>query len=449
MRNRPLENPKMLCHALHYARRGLPVIPIYEPVGGACSCGNPDCGNNVAKHPRNFHGVSEATTDHKAIKRWWGQWREANIGISCNGMIVVDVDAKKGGYISLEKLETDLGKLPDTWICDTGGGGKHYFFRRNGINVKNATALRLGVDLKTDGGYVVAAPALHASGKRYRWAPESGRELADFPKEWLPLLNGGTSERKPRFDTAGALAGVPEGKRDDTCWRLACKLRNADVPYDMALSLVLEAAAKCTPNFSADIAREKVERAYRQYGPKKADERPPHPADDYPGSEGDYSTESDYEQPGPQSWETPSPFYETDLPEFPVQALPAAVGEYVSAIATATQTPVDLAGMLALSVLAASCSKKVKVQIRPGFVEPVNLYTVTAIASANRKSAVYKAMLEPLESYEAAECKRTAADIARQTARYKILEKSYQRAQEAAAKASGPEKREMLTQEAE
>ena len=81
---------------------------------------------------------------------------------------------------------------------------------------------------------------------------------------------GGYDER---FDTARALAGVPEGERDDTLFRLACKLRHADVPEDWAERLALEAAASCEPAFDPDLAVEKVHRAYGKYGPSDSTDR--------------------------------------------------------------------------------------------------------------------------------------------------------------------------------
>jgi hypothetical protein len=266
---KPLETPHMVAHALAYARRGFKVFPVYCPVYGACSCGDPDC-ENVGKHPRTKHGSSEATADIDQIRKWWGQWPEANIGFPMNDFICIDIDADKDGYVSLEKLEIELGKLPDTWVSETGGGGQHHFFKRNGARCKNSQGLRPGIDLKTNGGYVVASPSLHKTGKRYRWNSECSRTLAELPKQWLDFIssNGNNDGDQPRFDTAGALAGVEEGQRDETCWRLACKLRNADVPFVEALDLVLKAARNCTPPFPADAAQEKVERAYRKYEPK-------------------------------------------------------------------------------------------------------------------------------------------------------------------------------------
>lgn len=169
MRQRPLDSPHMMNHALNYARRGFKVFPCYEPIYGGCTCGNPDC-ENIGKHPRTKNGLKDATADAEQIRRWWKQWPDANIGLSCENLIVIDIDADKGGYSSLEKLETEFGALPPTWTVETGGGGRHYFFQRNGHTCKNGTGIRPGLDIKTNGGYVIAVPSLHKSGKRYAWS---------------------------------------------------------------------------------------------------------------------------------------------------------------------------------------------------------------------------------------------------------------------------------------
>src|SRR5262249_8444483 len=74
---------------------------------------------------------------------------------------------------------------------------------------------------------------------------------------------------RERFDTAGALAGVPEGQRDNVLFQLACKLRNADVPREIAETLVLESARNCNPPFPERVALEKVARVYQKYEPKQ------------------------------------------------------------------------------------------------------------------------------------------------------------------------------------
>jgi replicative DNA helicase len=146
-------------------------------------------------------------------------------------------------------------------------------------------------------------------------------------------------------------------------------------------------------------------------------------------------------------WEPPLPFHQIDLPGFPIDALPGWLRSFVEAEATATQTPVDLAGVLSLSVIAACCAKKVVVSIREGFVEPVNLFTATALASGNRKSAVFAAMTQPLADHERSEAQRTSKDIAKQRAEHQIKESTLKNLKGQAASAKGKE-RDRLTQEA-
>jgi hypothetical protein len=75
--------------------------------------------------------------------------------------------------------------------------------------------------------------------------------------------------------------------------------------------------------------------------------------------------------PGERRWEPPIPFgIAGDLPAFPVEVLPGWLRDYVAAVATATQTPPDLAGMLALAVLATVAAGAVEVEPRPGWREP-------------------------------------------------------------------------------
>lgn len=169
----------LLDAALGYARRGWHVFPIFEPITSGCSCSRRVCGD-IGKHPRTDHGLKEATTDQAQIRAWWDKWPAANVGIrtgATSGLFVVDVDAGKNGAESLAALETEHGSLPDTLTVGTSGGGFHLYFEHPGQKVPNHnTGKRLGpgVDVRGDGGYVVAPPSLHRSGERYS-------VLRDFP----------------------------------------------------------------------------------------------------------------------------------------------------------------------------------------------------------------------------------------------------------------------------
>ncbi len=159
-------------------------------------------------------------------------------------------------------------------------------------------------------------------------------------------------------------------------------------------------------------------------------------------------TGADAEQTGqPGSWEPPIPFGRFRLPPFPTDIFPKWLQDFVEAEALATQTPSDLAGMLALSVLAAVCAKKVAVHVKPGYSEPVNLFTVTALPPGSRKSAVFAAITKPVADFEREEVARTAGEIAEQRSAVKIKEATLKKRQEAAVGASG-KKLEDLTREA-
>ena len=77
----------------------------------------------------------------------------------------------------------------------------------------------------------------------------------------------------------------------------------------------------------------------------------------------------------------------TDLPPFPVHALPETVAKHVEALAHFTQTPADVAGTVALGVLAAAAGGGAVIEVRDGWSEPVNLFTVVASPPGTRKSA--------------------------------------------------------------
>ncbi|MBA3768382.1 MAG: DUF3987 domain-containing protein, partial [Acidobacteria bacterium] len=140
----------------------------------------------------------------------------------------------------------------------------------------------------------------------------------------------------------------------------------------------------------------------------------------------------------PEQWETPAAFYEYDLPDFPVAALPAWLCAFAQGLARETQTPVDLVAMLALAVCAGSVAGKVRIQARPGWIEPLNLYTVTAMSPANRKSAVFAATCEPLEEIERALIEEKRDEIAQAASEYRMLEERRNRLEKEAAKTDDP-----------
>ena len=258
--------------ALWYGRHGLHVFPVHTIMdGGGCSCAKPDC-KNPGKHPLTAHGLLDATADVEQITKWWTRDPLANVAIRTgpeSGLVVIDIDPDKGGLTSWSRIIEDRPS-PVTRECETGGGGIHLYFKHPGWAVASGTnVLGPGVDIRADGGYVVAPPSRHASGTTYRWPHEAIEvQTADLP-DWLAAaLRARLTQRAHEpLDMAVALEGVPAGQRDETVFRVASKMRWAGVPIEVAEPIILGMAEKCIPAFPAAEAKAKLASAYGRYVP--------------------------------------------------------------------------------------------------------------------------------------------------------------------------------------
>jgi replicative DNA helicase len=131
------------------------------------------------------------------------------------------------------------------------------------------------------------------------------------------------------------------------------------------------------------------------------------------------------------------------MPMFPVEVLPGWLGDQVAAVATATQTPPDLAGMLALAVLAAVAGGAVEVQPRPGWQEPLCLFVAVGMDAGARKSSVFTAMTRPLADYERQQIAAALPAITETATRRRIAEQAAAHAEAAASKAPADQAEEL------
>lgn len=139
--------------------------------------------------------------------------------------------------------------------------------------------------------------------------------------------------------------------------------------------------------------------------------------------------------PPADTWERPTPLDVVNVPPFPVAVLPEPLRRYVAELAEATQTPPDLAAMLSLAVVATALAKRALVEVRDGWREPLNLYTVTALPPAARKSAVLAEVSAPLVEHERREAERMAPVVEEQRSARRTVEKRLMRLEDKAAKA--------------
>jgi replicative DNA helicase len=138
-----------------------------------------------------------------------------------------------------------------------------------------------------------------------------------------------------------------------------------------------------------------------------------------------------------RGWAPPVPFGATgDTPAFPIDVLPGWLGEYVAAVSTATQTPPDLAGMLALAVLATVAAGAVEVEARSGWREPLCLFVAVGMDAGTRKSSVFTALTRPVAEFERDQATAALPAITETITLRRIAEQAAAHAEAAASKAS-------------
>jgi hypothetical protein len=229
--------------ALQLAQRGLHVFPC-QPRGKTPAC---DTG---------FHA---ATTDIERINRWWHAFPDLNIGIATgtiSNIFVLDVDGTDG-ETSLRKLEQTHGALPPTVEAITGKG-RHCYYKLGQHKISNsAGVIGAGLDIRGTGGYVLAPPSVHPTGRVYAWSVDGTDEFATAP-DWLHALVDSDSAGKagkPLEHWHKVLTEpIRDGQRNVTLASLTGKylhmgVNDAFLLFDTIMCINL---ARCEPPLSAD-----------------------------------------------------------------------------------------------------------------------------------------------------------------------------------------------------
>ena len=254
--------------SLGYIKRGWPVFPLHTvDSDGKCSCDKKnecEIKKTQGKHPRTRNGLKDATTDEKTVLKWWDKWPDSNIGIATgkeSGLLVLDVDNKNAdeGEESLHELMN--GNRIDTVEVLTGKG-RHLWFVHPGGHIKSKTKIGgyEGLDIRADGGYIIAPPSKHYTGRTYEFEASSHPndiEIAPVP-EWLNNLLC----HKPSNDTAKItkyaldIEKIAEGQRNTQLTSFAGKIRRPgfDEPVIEAALQVLN-RTKCTPPLPSEEVR--------------------------------------------------------------------------------------------------------------------------------------------------------------------------------------------------
>jgi Bifunctional DNA primase/polymerase, N-terminal/Primase C terminal 1 (PriCT-1) len=233
-----LPNQNGLCNAaLYYAELGYQVFP--------CAPGG--------KVPLTSHGFKDATTDADRIEAWWKEHPAANIAVTTEGLLVIDVDGADNPWPGDPARAQELARGP---VSLTPSGGRHYVFRQPTGRACRNTAGRVapGVDTRADGGYIVVPPSV-VEGKAYRWAP--AMEL-DCPPDGLPEPPGWLMYLLDGLDTPGNQPSpangnaIPSGQRNATLARLAGSMRRVGMSREEIFAALDRANRdRCRPPLAA------------------------------------------------------------------------------------------------------------------------------------------------------------------------------------------------------
>lgn len=232
--------------ALSYAKKGWCVFPVHSIVNNKCSCTRRCGDNNRGKHPRISKGVINATTDKNTISAWWHRWPDANIGIATgqrSKLVVLDIDPRNGGDKSLQKLidsHNFFKPLLITYEVKTGGNGTHYYYSYDkAFKSYKLHGLGKGIDIKADGGYVVAPPSNHVSGSFYTLI--NNAEPLTLSTLLIDLI-------KLTIPEQPATEIINEGKRNNYLTNKASELLNSGSSSKQMKTTLLEINAEsCKP----------------------------------------------------------------------------------------------------------------------------------------------------------------------------------------------------------
>ena len=228
----PIDRPAQQISAADAAcaliARGFRVFPLYptgwDPADNRyiCTCKRgADC-KSAGKHPRITKWPENATDDYVQARKWWGgQWAESGIGVACgtSGIVVVDEDGEAGFATAAALEASELGPLPPTLTVRSGRaeGGRHRYYSVRAVppDLRPKNSAGDGLDIRSAGGYVVAPPSMHRSGRPYTYAGDALADLAPLPETWLAWANNrgavkaGRGPGRPRKAAVEPGAGVP------------------------------------------------------------------------------------------------------------------------------------------------------------------------------------------------------------------------------------------------
>ena len=258
--NRISHNEEILQAALSYAARGWPVLPVRGKKAALSDW--PHMSTTAQELPRLWFGGAHAGANVAVVT-----------GIR-SGFFVLDIDQHGAdGEEALAALEAQYGALPETVEQLTGGGGRHLLFKMpRGAKLINRTgknAIIAGVEIKAEGGYIVAPPSIHpVTGRAYEW--EANHHPDDIPIADAPawLISLATAKPEPLQSAPVHVDKISEGSRNDHLTRLAGSMRRPGMSEEAILAaLRVENETRCIPPLP-DKELQTISKSVARYAPE-------------------------------------------------------------------------------------------------------------------------------------------------------------------------------------
>ncbi|MDM8537837.1 DUF3987 domain-containing protein [Desulfobacterales bacterium HSG17] len=276
--------------------------------------------------------------------------------------------------------------MATTFIVETAKGSHVYLKYQNGlrnsVRVKDRNGQPIDADVRTDGGYVVAPPSIHKTGKQYNWIGDNPTDMDDWRFELEPIPQGIVDllmqkdhrTDSPGYDVDSIINGVQEGERDQKIFKLACSYRARNMHLSESLVLIQHAAAACTPPFPEDQARKKLKQAWKYEV----------------GTGEDFNSKRD-----------PEPLPDELLPVIPFDfaLLPEKLQPWVQDICERVQCPPDYVAVGVIAILGSLIGRKVGIrpQAKTDWTVIPNQWTMIVGRPGLLKSPALEQALAPIK----------------------------------------------------
>lgn len=361
------------------------------------------------------------------IRSWWQRYPQANVAIvtgAISGLCVVDAD-------TTEAVTWCEENLPPTPLRVQTGKGMHFYYRHPGGAIKNAVRVAPGVDIRGDGGYAVAPPSVHNTGIVYSWLLPKGVTVDDAFAALPPFPTREIEHLKPIpaipafASEASQLAPVPVGERNNALAKLVGSL----LAKGRREEEVMLTARGWNNSLPEPLPEREVERTVKSIISVNSRNHP--------------------EQTLVTGWPPLVPFEKQAVPKLDVNKLPPVLGDFCAGVAEEKQVPVELTVAMSLATLATAAQGQFRVQIREGYTEPLNIYTLCPLEPANRKSSTVEACIAPLLEWERRQEEILGPALKHEQSRRKTLEKAIEAKRSKAAAAASLDQMMRLQEEVE